>query len=84
MRIIEAKYDIGQVVQFNRPIRQVNGVTREVEYHVSVIKSIRFDGKGIRYYCCPGGNQGFSGPVEEDWIVGVLYPGCYFAPSLTD
>jgi hypothetical protein len=84
MRIIEAKYDLGQVVQFHRPIKQVNGKTRDVEVHVGFITSIRFDSHGVRYYTSSGGKLGFAGIVEEDWIKCAMYPDCYFSPSLTD
>jgi hypothetical protein len=82
--IIESKYDIGQVVQFQRPIKQVNGKTRTIEVHVGFIEKIHINKHGIRYSIPSGGNRGFPGLVPESDVLCVMYPECYFYPSLTD
>ena len=81
---IETKYDIGQVVQFQRPIKQVNGKTRKVEAHVGFIEKIHVSKHGIRYSIPSGGHLGFAGLVPEADVLCVMYPECYFYPGLTD
>lgn len=75
---INTKYHIGQVVLFDRPIKQVNGEIREIETHVGIITKIVVYGEGdqVKYHYCTssGGNQGFNGAVKEDWIKYVMVP----------
>lgn len=69
---IKTKYDIGQIVLFTRPVKQVDGKTRKEESYVGVIKKIVFVGEGktvkYHYITTSGGDMGYPGPVQEDWI----------------
>lgn len=66
---IETKYDIGEIVKFNRVITYGGKKKSETEEHVGIIEKILVSGEGKISYLMKSSYQNW---IKEDDILAVL------------
>lgn len=66
---INTRYDIGDIVEFQRTVKQVNGKEREPERHVGIVTSISIHRGGRVGYTL---SSSYTGSVAEENIIARL------------